>query len=421
MVASHDRNFAQWPASLRANPRPERPKKGQPDEKYKKSQEKIVHLEEMLVERLDCYTRMNKGQLPKKIVFFRDGLSEAQFTSCKDEEIPQLRKAIAKVYKPENRPDVWRALPRIMVVCAVKRHHTRFYAPPGHKLLIPNKKGDAKHPVPGITVFEGVTNGKYDDFYMISQVTQLGTARPTHYVVLENEFLNDFNIIDVAQAVSTSLNPTSREESNGARIRLSTFLSCSAAAPHLSVSQLQLTLQTRLATERGATCVVYMSAMLQTTVHGIQSTTLSRSLCTKDCGIACGTFDTFIPVSSPLSASWSQQASGVTISHESLLFGYWERVRDGMEGARSSWAFVLIFQQSIDQPLRVNTVAAADRMAPALTSSHSLQDTSLAIFTQSLLLASSFNSPKSFIHLINTYYSSLPSFELLSSATFLLP
>ncbi|KAK5089504.1 hypothetical protein LTR24_006146 [Lithohypha guttulata] len=200
MVASHDRNFAQWPASLRANPRPERPKKGQPDEKYKKSQEKIVHLEEMLVERLDCYTRMNKGQLRKKIIFFRDGLSEAQFTSCKDEEIPQLRKAIAKVYQPENRPDEWRALPRIMVVCAVKRHHTRFYAPPGDKLLIPNKKGNAKHPVPGITVFEGVTNGKYDDFYMISQVTQLGTARPTHYVVLENEFLNEFNITDVAQA-----------------------------------------------------------------------------------------------------------------------------------------------------------------------------------------------------------------------------
>lgn len=208
MVASHDRNFAQWPASLRANPRPDRPEKGQPDEKYKQSQEKILDLEGMLLERLDCYARMNQDRLPAKIIFFRDGLSEAQFISCRDEEIPQLRRAIEKKYRPKDLPNKWRALPQIMVVCAVKRHHTRFYAPAPQKveqLLLPSKKGPRKHPLPGVTVFDGVTNGKYDDFFMISQVTQLGTARPTHYVVLESDFGNEFNIIDVAQAVSTVL------------------------------------------------------------------------------------------------------------------------------------------------------------------------------------------------------------------------
>jgi len=202
MVANHDKNFAKWPASLRQNPQPERPKKGRSNEKPK-SNEMIIDLESMLKDRLQCYQDMNDGKLPEKIIFFRDGLSEAQFESCKTEEIPQLREAIKNTYK--------KTVPRIMVICAVKRHHTRFYAPPGQekaveKLLLPNKKGDRKHPVPGITVFEGVTNGKHDDFFMISQVTQLGTARPTHYVVLENEFGNEFHIKDVAQAVSPGSN-----------------------------------------------------------------------------------------------------------------------------------------------------------------------------------------------------------------------
>ncbi|KAI1700545.1 piwi domain-containing protein [Ditylenchus destructor] len=63
-----------------------------------------------------------RGQLPKHIVMFRDGVSESQFEQVLNFELKGLKKACIKLgCKP---PDV-----TLTVLIVQKRHSTRFYAP----------------------------------------------------------------------------------------------------------------------------------------------------------------------------------------------------------------------------------------------------------------------------------------------------
>lgn len=218
MVANIDPHFAQWPASLRENPRPRILESDTTTIKqYKKSiMEKITNLDDMLKERLDRF-RHFRNNLPSRIIFYRDGLSESQFEMCVKEELPQLNSALAAMYTAQDKP-----LPEILVVCAVKRHHTRFYPGPATDQQIlyakPVKNNQAPppriHPVPGATIFQGVTNGKWQDFFLFSQVPLLGTTRPTHYVVLHSTLRTNTTILEIAKAVSITIHYVAHFEAN---------------------------------------------------------------------------------------------------------------------------------------------------------------------------------------------------------------
>lgn len=67
------------------------------------------------------------------------------------------------------------------VVVAEKRHHIRFFPPPG---MAADKNGN---PVPGTLVEHDVTHPWENDMYLCSHVAIQGTARPTHYHMLMDE------------------------------------------------------------------------------------------------------------------------------------------------------------------------------------------------------------------------------------------
>lgn len=147
----------------------------------------------MLEERLDCFQAQNDA-LPDEIIFYRDGLSEGQFEMCKEEEIPQLRRAIEGRYA-DRRP------PKIMVICAVKCHHTRFYRQQSQApAALTDSKGQIES---GVVFHEKVTYGRNQDFYLASQNSAPGTCRPTHCVVLHSDFKEGYNVTYVAEAVCT--------------------------------------------------------------------------------------------------------------------------------------------------------------------------------------------------------------------------
>ena len=65
----------------------------------------ISDLTAIVQERLEQY-RATSRKLPKRIVFFRDGVSEGQFHTVVQEELPQIREACAKMtpgatYRPK--------------------------------------------------------------------------------------------------------------------------------------------------------------------------------------------------------------------------------------------------------------------------------------------------------------------------------
>lgn len=197
VVGSVDAEFSQWPASLRENAVEEVDGK-------KRANERVMDLKDMVTERLKRYWAVNH-KLPERLVVYRDGLSEGQFQMCLEHELPLIQAAVDDAFSAHGRSR-GTGIPMVLI-CAVKRHHTRFFAEsnkeePNSKKVIGRPRPGKDYnfnPLPGTMVTEMVTYGQGQDFFLISQNAQIGTARPTHYVILKNT--TGFSRDDIAQAV----------------------------------------------------------------------------------------------------------------------------------------------------------------------------------------------------------------------------
>lgn len=169
LVASTDKHFGQWPGILSIQ--------------SKARQEMVSDLTPMLKTALGNWTTLGKhASLPENIIVYRDGVSEGQYQTVYDEEIPRLRQACAELY-----PADWtkKGLPRLTVIIVGKRHHTRFY-PSQTKDM--DRGGNCK---PGTIIDRGVTEEGIWDFYLQSHAVIQGTGRPAHYVVVLDEIFRD--------------------------------------------------------------------------------------------------------------------------------------------------------------------------------------------------------------------------------------
>lgn len=160
VVASIDQDFVQFPASLRLQ---------------KSRQEGIAELADMIIERLQAFRRRSKV-LPKRMVVFRDGVSEGQYDKVVNEELPQIIAAFKRI-DPKNP----RYRPTLSILICGKRHHARFYPTDSN---LADKNGNTR---PGTVVDRGVTSLVDFDFYLQAHAGLQGTVRPTHYVVVYDE------------------------------------------------------------------------------------------------------------------------------------------------------------------------------------------------------------------------------------------
>jgi hypothetical protein len=165
MVASVDKSLGQWPATLRIQ--------------SEVRKEMVSDLEDMLRTRLELWkTKGGHKEYPENILVYRDGVSEGQYQTVLDEELPLLRKACQKAYSPADQK---KGLPRFTIIIVGKRHHTRFY---------PTQEADgdrSSNPKPGTVVDRNITEARNWDFYLQAHAAIQGTARPAHYFVLIDE------------------------------------------------------------------------------------------------------------------------------------------------------------------------------------------------------------------------------------------
>ncbi|KAH7838775.1 hypothetical protein Vadar_031027 [Vaccinium darrowii] len=135
----------------------------------------------MIRDHLIAFWKATKHK-PDRIIFYRDGVSEGQFSQVLLREVDAIRKACVSL--EEN------YLPRITFVVVQKRHHTR---------LFPGRHGDrattdrSGNILPGTVVDTNICHPTEFDFYLCSHAGIQGTSRPTHYHVLydENNFPAD--------------------------------------------------------------------------------------------------------------------------------------------------------------------------------------------------------------------------------------
>jgi hypothetical protein len=162
VVASVDDTFVQFPASMRIQAT---------------KTEMIQELKEMMIERLLVYQKQSKC-LPDRVYVYRDGVSEGQFKSVIDEELPQILDSFKKLNTKEKSAPYQ---PKLTIIICGKRHHARFY--PTDR---PNadRNGNTK---PGTVLDKGITEVFGFDFYLQAHAGLQGTVRPTHYTVVYDE------------------------------------------------------------------------------------------------------------------------------------------------------------------------------------------------------------------------------------------
>ncbi|KAJ9098336.1 hypothetical protein QFC19_006460 [Naganishia cerealis] len=135
-------------------------------------QEPIADLQNMMVGHLKTYGAQTK-YLPDSIVFYRDGVSEGQYAVVVQKEVNAIRLACESL-KPGYKPKI------TFVICA-KKHNMRFFSKTGRDT---DRSGNLP---PGTVVDRTVVHPFAFDFYLQAHAGLIGTARPTHYVVLVDE------------------------------------------------------------------------------------------------------------------------------------------------------------------------------------------------------------------------------------------
>ncbi|KAI0085027.1 argonaute-like protein [Irpex rosettiformis] len=162
VVASTDKNFSQFPASLRIQ---------------QSRKEVVLDLCDIMVERLNVF-KAKSNVLPQRIIIYRCGISKDKVRAVLEEEIPEIMKAFTKL-KSGGGTDY---KPKITVVICDKRPHTLFF---------PTKSQHAAedgNPVPGTVVDRGITAIYEFDFFLQAHGTSTqGTARPVHYYVVRDD------------------------------------------------------------------------------------------------------------------------------------------------------------------------------------------------------------------------------------------
>ncbi|CAI5441807.1 unnamed protein product [Caenorhabditis angaria] len=139
----------------------------------KKCRESVVYLLDAIRERIIAFYRHTK-QKPARIIVYRDGVSEGQFSEVLREEIQSIRTACLAI------SDDFR--PPITYIVVQKRHHARMFCKFPSDMV-----GRAKNVPPGTTVDTGIVSPEGFDFYLCSHYGVQGTSRPARYHVLLDE------------------------------------------------------------------------------------------------------------------------------------------------------------------------------------------------------------------------------------------
>lgn len=148
----------------------------------KSRQEVIEDIGGMTTELLNMYGAKNK-KLPSNIVYYRDGVGEAQYDTIRKMEITAIEQAWMDLKKSGKPASTTTAKITCMVVG--KRHHTRFF---------PKSQKDAdrsNNVKPGLVVDSVITHPYCFDFFLQSHTAVKGTARSAHYFLLRNDMKLD--------------------------------------------------------------------------------------------------------------------------------------------------------------------------------------------------------------------------------------
>lgn len=112
-----------------------------------------------------AYRDVNNGNLPARIVIYRDGVGEGQIAQVKQDEVERIKKKLNELYGGPKY--------KMAFIIVTKRLNTRFFC-------------NNDNPDPGTIIDDVITCATKFDFFIVSQKVRQGTVSPTAYNVIED-------------------------------------------------------------------------------------------------------------------------------------------------------------------------------------------------------------------------------------------
>ncbi|XP_053209908.1 protein argonaute-3-like [Panonychus citri] len=153
VVGSIDKEFSKYRTEIFAN----------------HERDELVQVHSMIGPIIEKF-KASRGFYPEHIIVYRDGVSEGQFAHVMGSEILPLHKRLKEYSDP----------PKLTYIIVQKRHNARFFP------VDPREGTRNGNMLPGSVIDTNVCHFKWFDFYLCSQNSFLGTARPGKYTVLWN-------------------------------------------------------------------------------------------------------------------------------------------------------------------------------------------------------------------------------------------
>ncbi|KAF9781277.1 Piwi domain-containing protein [Thelephora terrestris] len=189
--------------------------------------EAIADLKQMMLDAFKKFHGTN-GCIPERIVFFRDGVSEGEFSRVRDSEVEAIHDAIREV----GRKVKLTKPPKLTFIIVGKRHHLKFFV---------QGRDSVDQPPQGLVVDTEVISPLYPNFYLQSHAGMLGTRKSSHYTVLHNE--NETFDADFIQGLAFSLCHLQARATKGVSIPAPVAyadLVCSRVEFHFSKQDLEM-------------------------------------------------------------------------------------------------------------------------------------------------------------------------------------
>ncbi|KAF5387039.1 hypothetical protein D9615_001654 [Tricholomella constricta] len=139
--------------------------------------EVIDKLQDMVKRAIIAFGMRNRAS-PRRIVFYRDGVSEGEFDNTLKMELGAMKAAFDDVWREKN---LTGPKPTVTFIVVGKRHHVIFFPQDDSTR---DRTGNCRA---GFVADEGVSHPVTLDFYLQSHAAVKGTSRSSHYSVLADE------------------------------------------------------------------------------------------------------------------------------------------------------------------------------------------------------------------------------------------
>lgn len=112
------------------------------------------------------------GDLPGRIILYRDGVGDSMLEEVKNSELHQLQLTLTKLYGDRINTLGFKA------IVVKKLVSSRIFRKQGPQL---------RNPAPGTVLDDVITMPNFVDFFLVSQYVNQGTVTPTHYNMIEDK------------------------------------------------------------------------------------------------------------------------------------------------------------------------------------------------------------------------------------------